>query len=160
MAGRTQNSQTNPEEYLPLTPAELNILLSLAGEDLHGYGIMREVERRTEGKTRLGPGTLYRSIKQMLERGWIEEVGEDVDPNLGSDRRRYYRLSGAGRRVATLEVERLEELVRSAREAGLRVPGEGSRPNPGFSFSPTNSRGAAAMLGASAGVPVGVPEGG
>ena len=108
-------------EFLPLTPAELNILLALAGGDLHGYGIMKEVERRTGGKTRLGPGTLYRSAKQMLGRGWIEEVGERPDPESGNDRRRYYRATSSGRRVASAELARLEELVAAGRSKGLPI---------------------------------------
>jgi len=108
-----------PEDFLPLTPAVLGILLSLAGEERHGYGIMQEVERRTDGKTSLGPGTLYRSIKQMLARGLIEESEERPDPELDDRRRRYYRLTGLGRRVAVAEVERLESLVGTAREKGL-----------------------------------------
>lgn len=107
----------------PLTPAELNVLLALAGGDLHGYGIMKEVERRTGGKTRLGPGTLYRSVKQMLGRGWIEEVGDRPDPGSppGDDRRRYYRLTGSGRRAASAELARLEELVAAGRSRGLPI---------------------------------------
>ena len=119
----TREARSEPDEHLPITPAELNILLSLAGEEMHGYAIMREVERRTGGTTRLGPGTLYRSIKQMLSRGWIEEVHERADPALGDDRRRHYRLTGFGRRVAAAEVERLEELVGRAREKGFGGPG-------------------------------------
>jgi DNA-binding PadR family transcriptional regulator len=106
-------------EFLPLTPAVLEILLALAEEDLHGYAIMREVERRTDGETRLGPGTLYRSVGQLLERGWIREADERPDPKLDDERRRYYRLTDLGRRAATAEVERLEERVRTAHRKGL-----------------------------------------
>lgn len=119
----------SPEEHLPLTPAVLNILLSLADGERHGYGIMREVERRTGGRTRLGPGTLYRSIKQMLERGWIEESGERPDPELDDERRRYYRMTDLGRRVAGAEAERLASLVETAREKKLlHVPRPGTLP--------------------------------
>jgi DNA-binding PadR family transcriptional regulator len=106
-------------EFLPLTPAVLEILLALAEEDLHGYAIMREVERRTDGETRLGPGTLYRSVGQLLQRGWIREADERPDPKLDDERRRYYRLTDLGRRAATAEVGRLEGLVRTARRKGL-----------------------------------------
>ena len=109
----------DPRKFLPLTPAVLEILLALAEEDLHGYAIMREVERRTDGETRLGPGTLYRSVRQLLERGWIREADERPDPKLDDERRRYYRLTDLGRRAATAEVERLEELVRTAHRKGL-----------------------------------------
>ena len=112
-------------EFLPLTPAVLEILLALAEEDLHGYAIMREVERRTDGETRLGPGTLYRSVGQLLQRGWIREADERPDPKLDDERRRYYRLTDLGRRAATAEVGRLEGLVRTARRKGLSP---GARP--------------------------------
>jgi DNA-binding PadR family transcriptional regulator len=109
----------DPREFLPLTPAVLEILLALAEEDLHGYAIMREVERRTDGETRLGPGTLYRSVGQLLERGWIREADERPDPELDDERRRYYRLTDLGRRAAMAEVKRLEGLVRTAHRKGL-----------------------------------------
>jgi len=109
----------DPREFLPLTPAVLEILLALAEEDLHGYAIMREVEQRTDGETRLGPGTLYRSVGQLLERGWIREADERPDPELDDERRRYYRLTDLGRKAAMAEVERLEELVRTAHRKGL-----------------------------------------
>lgn len=108
-----------PEDFLPLTPAALNILLSLADGEMHGYGIMREVERRTGESVRLGPGTLYRSIKQMLERRLIEESEERPDSDLDDQRRRYYRLTDLGRRVAVAEAERLENIVGAARKKGL-----------------------------------------
>ena len=111
-----------PEDQLPLTPAVLNILLSLANGERHGYGIMQEVEQRTDGKMRLGPGTLYRSIKQMLSGGLIEESDERPDPELDDQRRRYYRLTNFGQQVATAELERLENIVGSGREKGL-LPG-------------------------------------
>ncbi|MGB3633040.1 MAG: PadR family transcriptional regulator [Rubrobacteraceae bacterium] len=114
--------ERKPEDQLPLTPAVLNILLSLASEERHGYGIMQEVEQRTDGKMKLGPGTLYRSIKQMLSAGLIEESDERPDPDLDDQRRRYYRFTSFGQRVATAELERLESIVGSGREKGL-LPG-------------------------------------
>ena len=105
----------NPEAWLPLTPAMFHILLALADGDRHGYDIMREVDSRTEGKMRLGPGTLYGSIKRMLNDGLIEELDERPDPELDDERRRYYRLTDLGRRIAVAEAERLEKLVKSAR---------------------------------------------
>ncbi len=109
----------NPEDLLPLTPAMFHILLALADKERHGYDIMREVDERTEGKMRLGPGTLYGSIKRMLKDGLIEELDERPDPELDDERRRYYRLTDFGYRLAVAEAQRLERLVRSARTKKL-----------------------------------------
>lgn len=105
----------SPDDFLPLTPAMFNILLALADRERHGYDIMREVDERTEGKVRLGPGTLYGSIKRMLGDGLVEELDERPDPELDDERRRYYRLTDFGYRVAVAEAERLAHLVKSAR---------------------------------------------
>ena len=99
-----------------------HILLALADKERHGYEIMREVDERTEGKMRVGPGTLYGSIKRMLNDGLIEELDERPDPELDDERRRYYRLSDFGRRVAVAEAERLDKLVKSARSKKLLSP--------------------------------------
>ncbi len=99
----------------PLPSAAFQILLSLAGEDLHGYGIMRQVADQTEGRTRLGPGTLYSSIQSLLEEKFIEEIEPREDARLGQERRRYYRLTSAGRKLARSEAERLAGLLRVAR---------------------------------------------
>jgi DNA-binding PadR family transcriptional regulator len=105
-----------PKQKLdPLPSAAFQILLSLAGEDLHGYGIMRQVAEQTEGRMRLGPGTLYSSIQSLLEARLIEEVDQREDAKLGNERRRYYRLTSAGRKVARYEAERLADLLRVAR---------------------------------------------
>jgi len=111
-----------PRDLLPLTPAVLHILLALADEGRHGYGIMREVEWRTGGQTRLGPGTLYGSIKRMLADGLIEESDERPDPALEDQRRRYYRITDFGRLVAGAEAKRLSALVKTARARKL-LPG-------------------------------------
>ena len=108
-----------PEEYLPLTPAMLDIVVALADDELHGYAIMREVRRRTDGRKRLAPGTLYRSLRQMHERGLVAESEGRPEAGLDDERRRYYRLTDLGRRVAVAEVERLEDLVQAARSKGL-----------------------------------------
>ncbi len=108
-----------PEEFLPLTPAMFHILLALADKERHGYHIMREVDERTEGSVKLGPGTLYGSIKRMMADGLIEELEERPDPELDDERRRYYRLTDFGFRVATAEAQRLEQMVRSARAKKL-----------------------------------------
>ncbi|MFC5862697.1 PadR family transcriptional regulator [Acidicapsa dinghuensis] len=100
----------------PLPSAAFQILLSLADEDRHGYGIMRQVEEQTSGRVRLGPGTLYGSIQSLVEAQLIEEVGEGVDAKLGQERRRYYRLTTTGRKLARTEAERLADMVRIARE--------------------------------------------
>ena len=103
----------------PLTPAMFHILLALADGERHGYGVMREVERASEGGFQLGPGTLYRSIKQMLALGLIEESDERPDPEVDDERRRYYRLTSAGRRAASAEALRLARLVSAARARRL-----------------------------------------
>jgi DNA-binding PadR family transcriptional regulator len=109
---------------LPLSPAVFYILLALAGGERHGYAIMREVAGSTGGQVRLGPGILYRSIKQMLGAGLIDEAGERPDPALDDERRRYYRLTAFGRRVAQAEAERLAGLVRLAEERRLYGAGQ------------------------------------
>ena len=99
----------------PLPSAAFQILLSLADEDLHGYGIMRQVAEQTDGRMRLGPGTLYSSIQSLLEEKLIAEVDVWEDVKLGQERRRYYRLTSAGRKLARSEAERLAALLRAAR---------------------------------------------
>src|ERR1700761_2442402 len=100
-----------PKQKLnPLPVAAFHILLALAGEDLHGYGIMRQVEEQTEGRVRLGPGTLYGSIQTLLQEKLIEEIEVDTDPS--SERRRYYRLTALGRKLARAEADRLADLLR------------------------------------------------
>jgi len=108
-----------PESFLPLTPAIFHILLALAGGERHGYGIMQEVDASTHGQKKLGPGTLYGSIKRLLADGLIEESGDRPDPALDDQRRRYYRLTERGRRVAAAEAQRLERLVVEARAKRL-----------------------------------------
>lgn len=102
------------ERKLSLTPAIFHILLALAGGERHGYGIMQEVAASTQGQMRLGPGTLYRSIKPPSRRCLIEESDERPDASLDNERRRYYRLTSFGQRVAEAEAQRLERLVRQA----------------------------------------------
>lgn len=110
---------SEPEELLPLSPAVFHVLLALADSERHGYGIIKEVEARTEGRVRLGPGTLYGSIKRLVEQGLVEESGERPDAELDDERRRYYRLTDFGRRVAVAEAERLSGLVKVARAKQL-----------------------------------------
>jgi len=101
------------DRFLPLAPARLHILLALAGEDLHGYGIMQEVSRQTEGRYRLGPGTLYDNLQRLMNQGLVEEAGNG--PRNQNSRRRYYRLSALGRGVLAAEIARLEGVVRDAK---------------------------------------------
>jgi DNA-binding PadR family transcriptional regulator len=99
----------------PLPVAAFHILLALADGDMHGYGIMRQVEEQTGGKVRMGPGTLYGSLKTLLEEKLIEELDEQPDNALGAERRRYYRLAAGGRKLAVAEAERLAGMLRVAR---------------------------------------------
>src|SRR5713226_920415 len=113
---------SKPDSLLPLPTAVFHILIALADRDRHGYSIMQDVAARTEGKVQLSAGTLYSSIRRMLEQALIEELAESPDPSSTDERRRYYRLTRFGKRVAAAEVERLNDLVQQARETGL-VPG-------------------------------------
>ena len=110
------------KEFLPLNHADLHILLALADGERHGYGIMSDVEEITGGATTFGPGTLYTSIKRLLTAGLIEESANRPDPKLDDERRRYYRLSGLGRKVLVAETERLSTLLRYARSHRLVKP--------------------------------------
>jgi DNA-binding PadR family transcriptional regulator len=108
-----------PEEFLPLTPAVFNILLTLVDGEKHGYGIMQEVEANTKGQVLMGPGTLYGSIKRMLQADLIEESDERADPQMDDQRRRYYKLTALGRRTLRMEAERLASQVRIARAKNI-----------------------------------------
>jgi len=99
--------------YLPLSAATLHVLLALAGEDRHGYGIMQEVARQSEGQYKLGPGTLYDNLQKMMSQGMVEEAPSPRDND--DPRRRYYRLTRFGRAVLAADVTRLEGVVRRAR---------------------------------------------
>jgi DNA-binding PadR family transcriptional regulator len=103
------------QKFLPLKTQWFHIMLSLAGGEQHGYGIMQDVLDRTDGKVRLWPATLYGSIKRLIEAELIEESDERPAPELDDARRRYYRLTALGRRVLDAECERLQELVRVIR---------------------------------------------
>ena len=109
---------------LPLTTTVFQILLALADEQRHGYAIMQEVEQRTGGAVQLRPGTLYRALNRMLEDGWLEEVEDRPKPELDDERRRYYRLTELGRRVAAAEARRLAREVEWARDKKLLRPTE------------------------------------
>jgi DNA-binding PadR family transcriptional regulator len=115
----THEDDPPPDRFLPLTPNFFEILLTLAQGEAHGYAIMRQVEERTRGTVRLLPGTMYRAFYRLEELGFIEEAPERPDPELDDQRRRYYRLTALGRRVAAAEAERLAEAVNTARRSEL-----------------------------------------
>jgi DNA-binding PadR family transcriptional regulator len=115
---------SDPQTLLPLTPAVFHILLALSDGERHGYAIMQEVAVLTEGALRLGPGTLYGTLKRLLAAGMVEEVADRRTPEAEDERRRYYRLTEAGRRIAQSEARRLEGLVNAARVKRLLPTGE------------------------------------
>ena len=108
-----------PDSLLPLPTAVFHILIALADRDRHGYSIMQDVAARTGGKVQLSAGTLYSSVRRMLEQGLIEELAESPDPSSTDERRRYYRLTRFGRRAAAAEAERLSAMLKQARATGL-----------------------------------------
>ncbi len=103
----------------PLTPAVFHILLSLSAGERHGYAIMQEVAAESGGAVKMGPGTLYGTLKRMLDGGLVAESGERRDPAMNEERRRYYRITADGRQAAAVEARRLDTLVRSARGKGV-----------------------------------------
>ena len=108
--------QSAPNDLTPLSPAVFHILLSLGEGERHGYALRREIARRTGGKLKLGPGVLYGSIHKMLEWELIEESDERPDPHLDDERRRYYRITPLGLRVAQAEAVRMRELAQFAQD--------------------------------------------
>ncbi len=118
----SKQKQDPTEVLLPLSLPVFHMLLALNDGERHGYALKREILRRTGGKLNLGSGALYGSISRMLEQGLIEESDERPDPHLDDERRRYYRITPFGRRVAQAEAVRLRRLVRLA-EDRLRLPG-------------------------------------
>jgi DNA-binding PadR family transcriptional regulator len=104
---------------LPLTPPVFHILLALAGEERHGYGIMQDVARQTNDALQLGPGTLYGCLKRMLAARMVEESDERPDPALDDQRRRYYRMTPLGRRTLRAEAQRLADAVAAAKARRL-----------------------------------------
>ena len=103
----------------PLTPAVLHILLALSTEERHGYGIMKQVESESQGKVKMGPGTLYGSLGRMIEAGLIRESDKKVDPRLDDERRVYYQITGLGQKTLAAELERYREVVAVARRKQL-----------------------------------------
>ena len=111
--------EPSPESFLPLPRDTFHILVSLADRERHGYSVMLDVAERTDGALRLSPSSLYAAIKRLLGQNLIEELEERPDPQHDDERRRYYRLTKLGRRVAMAEARRLERLLSDARATGL-----------------------------------------
>ena len=116
---RIESTEPDPASFLPLPRDTFHILVSLADRDRHGYSVMQDIAERTDGALRLSPSTLYASIRRLLEQDLIEELEERPDPEHDDERRRYYRLTPLGRRVAKAEARRLERLLADARATGL-----------------------------------------
>jgi DNA-binding PadR family transcriptional regulator len=115
----SREGEPRPEDFLPLHRDTFHILVSLADRDRHGYSILLDVADRTNGALRFSPSSLYASIKRLLHQGLIEELAERPDPDEDDERRRYYRLTRLGRKVAEVEARRLEQLLVDARATGL-----------------------------------------
>jgi len=103
----------------PLTPAVLHILLALSTKERHGYGIMKQVEADSQGKVKMGPGTLYGSLARMMEAGLIRESDKKIDPEMDDERRVYYLITGLGQKVLAAELERYREVVAVAKQRRL-----------------------------------------
>lgn len=121
MMGRQEPTPGNIDSYLPLPASTMHIIVALADGPRHGYAIMRDIEDLHDGSVTIGPGTLYGSIKRMIERGLVEETDDRPDPALDDQRRRYYRLTNLGHRVGAAEQARLATLLNAAqlRQLGL-----------------------------------------
>jgi DNA-binding PadR family transcriptional regulator len=116
---RRDEEEPQPQDFLPLHRDTFHILVSLADRDRHGYSILLDVAERTSGALQFSPSSLYSSIKRLLNQGLIEELTERPDTEHDDERRRYYRLTRLGRKVAQLEARRLEQLLADARATGL-----------------------------------------
>jgi DNA-binding PadR family transcriptional regulator len=115
---RKHKSSEDVGDFVPLPPAPLHIVLALNRGERHGYGLMSDVEKLSDGVITMGPGTLYGSIKKLRAQGLIEETEGRVDPALDDQRRRYYRLTALGQRVCDAEIQRLANLVERSRSTG------------------------------------------
>jgi DNA-binding PadR family transcriptional regulator len=118
------NNHPSPQDLLPLTPPVFHILLALAGEERHGYGIMQDVARQTNDALQLGPGTLYGCLKRMLAAGLIEESEERPDPALDDQRRRYYRMKPLGERTVRAEAQRIAAALAAAKSKRMFAGGK------------------------------------
>jgi len=112
---------TNRNASAPLTPAVLHILLALSAREMHGYGIMKQVQEESRGKVKMGPGTLYGSLGRMIDAGLIAETDKKIDPELDDERRVYYKITALGRKGLASELERYREVVALARHKPLLV---------------------------------------
>jgi DNA-binding PadR family transcriptional regulator len=110
-------ASTNPN--LPLTPAVFHILLALSSGERHGYGIMKQVEADSQGKVSMGPGTLYGSLKRMLDAGLVQESDKRVDPEMDDERRIYYQITGVGVKALEAELDRYNHIVSVAHQRKL-----------------------------------------
>jgi len=110
------------EQSAPLSAASLHVLLALTARNLHGYGIIQEVKRLSDGKYRIGPGTLYDNLKKLINRGWVEDYEDDHLP--AEERRRMYRLTGYGRAALQADVNRLKKVLRVAARRLIRSGGD------------------------------------
>lgn len=117
----SHSPKQSPEEMLPLKPVDFHILMVLSKRDLHGYGIMQEVEAESDGRVRLEVGSMYRLIARLMDEGVIAQ-----SERANNDRRRYYRITRFGKRVARLEAQRLADVVSVARRYNLLGAGDGS----------------------------------
>src|SRR6185295_11891169 len=109
----------NNHAHAPLTPAVLHILLALSAKEAHGYGIMKKVQEDSQGKVKMGPGTLYGSLGRMIDAGLIRESDKKVDPKMDDERRVYYAITSAGRKALAAELERYAEVVALAKRKTL-----------------------------------------
>jgi len=110
---------TDPTPTTPLTPAVFHILLALSSGERHGYGIMKQVEADTQGKVKMGNGTLYGTLKRMLDAGLVKESDKRIDPEMDDQRRIYYQITGIGAQALASELERFERIVTLAQERKL-----------------------------------------
>jgi len=120
---RAKRATDDPDSFLPLPASAMHIIVAVAGGEKHGYAIMRDVEELSGGAVKMGPGTLYGSIKRMIDQGLLVEVAERPDPGLDDERRRYYRLTDLGHRVGAAEQQRLHRLVSAAELRNLGIAG-------------------------------------
>ena len=109
----------NNSANAPLTPAVLHILLALSAKQSHGYGIMKKVQEDSQGKVKMGPGTLYGSLGRMIDAGFIRESDKKVDPKMDDERRVYYAITGLGRKMLSAELQRYDEVVALAKRKTL-----------------------------------------
>ena len=117
----------NPEALIPLNPRDYLILFSLAAGKRHGYGIVKDMERDSQGRVRIDPANLYRSLKRLIASGLVEDAGSHLAADAQEERRRYYRITGFGRQVLQLEAMRLADLTAAARKRDLIPAGKGVR---------------------------------